>query len=153
MLLNQLVNAQRGGSFSPSDSSTVDDVIIGGNHLTRAQCDTYMRNVGWTGRCHINSLAAVKKTDSFLKTIRQYLEDPYIAANADIQFEAIRMNDKEKIVDRITFVTPTQNFSIIHGMPGLGAWALVDNTRVAEKTKYKGRSFKSVLEYINENGI
>lgn len=153
MFLNQLITAQKSKAFVVSENSTPDDVIIGGQHLNKDQADMLVRNLGWTGRRHVSSLDAIKRTDSLLKTLSRALENP-VYNNADVQFEAIRMNDSQKIVDRMTFVGTnpdgsTYDLSILHGMPGMGAWALVDNLKVANKVICKERSFSGVIKYLN----
>ena len=150
MKLNKLMEMQRAGAFKVAENSDVSRAIVGGVPMDDKQCCAVASALGWNGRTSDRGFKMIDKTDKFIRNMRIYIDNEWIINNTVVEFESMRHSGTEKIGDRIKWVSPLYDFSILHAFPGCGgSYAVFDPTVSQAKPIFTCRTLKALGEFLN----
>lgn len=151
MNLGKLMEMQKVGALKVHENSNEYQAIIGGQPMSAEQCAVIARHLGWEGRTADKPYKMIEKVDRFVRNMRLYIDNPYVISQTNLMFESMRKTDSLKISDRIKFVSPDYDLTIIHGTPGLGgSYAVFDVDVSHTKPVFACRTLKALGEYLNQ---
>lgn len=147
MTLGELLQYQKARALTVKLNATTGYYEIGGQALSLQDMQFMCRNLGWT-EFYLPPNEIITKTNKYVKAFKPLEKNEHLM-NLVFEFQNKRSNEYGKTFDRVHIVYPNiHEFSIIHGMSGIGASYVLYNSKTGAP-EVKSSGLKTIVEHIS----